>query len=78
MTDLPAPDKQDIVTDLKYITFRRDVVLENFNEKLKSHLLTDEELHKKLDSVLRINKQIKMMEDVLVVSRITEANKKKG
>jgi len=34
--------------------------LKNFNEKLKSDLLTDEELHKKLDSVLRINKQIKM------------------
>jgi len=33
MTDLPAPDKQDIVTDLKYITFRRDVVLEKFQRE---------------------------------------------
>ena len=75
MVDLPAPEKQDM--DLKYLTFRRDDALENFNEKLKSQLLTDEELHKKLDTVLRINNQVKLMEDALVVSRITEANKKK-
>lgn len=62
--------------DLEYLTSKRDDALEHFNEKLKSHLLTNEELHTRLDTVLRINKQVKMMEDALVIHEVAK-NKKK-
>ena len=75
MKDLPGNEEPDMDMDLEYLTYKRDDALEHFNNKLKSHLSTDEELHKSLDSVLRMNRQVKMMEDVIVVSRLS-GNKK--
>ena len=56
--------------DLKYLTEKRDNALEHFNQKLKSHQSTDENLHKSLDGVLRINKQVKLLEDIVVILSI--------
>jgi len=69
MEDLPGNKEPDMEMDLEYLTYKRDDALEHFNNKLKSHLSTDEELHKRLDIVLRLNHQVKMMEDFMVISR---------
>lgn len=72
---LPAPEP-NMVMDLEYLITKRDDALERFNEKLKSHQLTDEQLHVKLDTVLRFNKQVKLVEDVIVVYNIIQAKNK--
>lgn len=60
----------DIAMDLEYIIAQRDNTLEHFIEKLKSHELTDDQLHIRLDTVLRFNKQVKLMQDIMVVNAI--------
>lgn len=73
ITSLPIPEP-NMVMDLEYLITKRDDALEHFVDKLKSHLLTDEQLHTSLNTVLRLNKQVKLMEDALVAYRIIEAN----
>ena len=72
-----TPEEPNIEMDLEYLTYKRDDALEHFNDNIKSHLLTDEGLHKKLDVVLRMNHQVKIMTDILVVSRLTKQKEKK-
>ena len=74
--DLPAPEKADPEMDLAYLTEKRDKELEHFNNGVKMYL-TKKRLIERLDRVLRLNRQVKMMEDVLIVHRVTEAKKKK-
>jgi len=74
MVDLPTFEV-NMAMDLEYLTAKRDDALEHFNEKLKSHLLTDEELHKRLDTVLRMNNQVKMMQDIIVVKNVIQGKK---
>jgi len=74
--NLPAPEKADPEMDLAYLTDRRDKELEHFNNGVKQYL-TKKRLIERLDRVLRVNRQVKMMEDALVVYRVTQAKKKK-
>lgn len=73
-TKFLAITEANLKMDLEYLTSKRDDALEHFNNKLKSHLLSDEELHKRLDSVLRLNHQVKLMEHTIIVHRITTNN----
>jgi len=64
----------DLAMDLEYIISKRDDALEHFIGKLKSHELTDEQLHIRLDTVLKFNRQVKLMEDIIVTYKIIREN----
>ena len=51
--------------DLEYLVYKRDDALEHFIKKLKSHQLSDEQSHTKLDTVLRFNHQVEKMEEII-------------
>lgn len=68
--------KLDLTGYINYLVKKRDDALEHFNQEIKSHILTDEKLHKRLDIVLRMNHQIKTLEDYLIVYRVTKEKKK--
>ena len=68
--------KLDLIGYIDYLVKKRDDALEHFNQKVKLHILTDEELHKKLDIVLRMNHQVKTLEDYLIVYGVTKEEKK--
>jgi hypothetical protein len=60
--DLPA-GKTNIHEDIEYLRDRRDRALESFNRKIKRNTYNQEAITAALDSVLRVNKQLKMLED---------------
>ena len=59
-------EEREMNTDLAYLTEQRDNVLDVLNHKIRDNLLTDEELHNALDRVLRVNKQVKTIQDTIV------------
>ena len=76
---LPKPEESpDLLTDIMYLTEKRDNALDNFNDKIKRNIYNREAIVMAFESILRINAQLKIMEDCLVVSRITNANKGNG
>jgi hypothetical protein len=60
-----------IETDLEYITELRNDALENFNDHVKMNS-TKETLQNRFDVIIRFNKQIKLLEDCLVIYRTIE------
>jgi hypothetical protein len=62
----------NITDDIQYVTERRDAALERFIEKLKANNSTPEEMHKALDVVLRINKQVKTLQDCLIIAKVAK------
>ena len=72
--DLPAPEERDIEMDIIYLTDRRDKTLASFNKKIKRNQYNREAITFAFESVLRVNKQVKMLQDA---AKITEANKEK-
>lgn len=58
----------NIVDDIQYITEKRNDALEHFCDKVQMNQ-TPEQLQKSLDIILRFNKQIKTLEDCLVIMR---------
>lgn len=61
--------------DLRYLTEKRDDALEHFNNGVKQYM-TKKGLIKRLDGVLRINRQLKMMERAVVISALARTNKR--
>lgn len=59
----------NITDDIQYVTERRDAALERFNEMVKKNTATPEDYHKFLDTVLRINKQLKTLQDCLIIAK---------
>jgi glutaredoxin 2 len=70
----PIVIKLDLETAIEYFTERRDDALEHFNDVLKTNNYTVESIHRSLDTVLRTNEQLKLMEDCLVMLRITQSS----
>lgn len=70
----PEEIKLDLMTAIEYFTERRDDALEHFNDVLKTNNYTVESIHRSLDTVLRTNEQLKLMEDCLVMLRIIQSN----
>lgn len=70
----PEEIKLDLVTAIEYFKERRDDALEHFNDVLKINNYTIESIHKSLDTVLRTNEQLKLMEDCLFMLRIMQSN----
>jgi uncharacterized protein Yka (UPF0111/DUF47 family) len=63
--------------DLNYLIERRDDALDHFNDLIKQYgLYNDEQLHKSLDTVLRICKQVKLAEDTLILYNLAKNNNK--
>jgi len=65
--DLPAPKKTNIYEDIEYLRDRRDKALESFNKKIKRNNYNREAITAAFNSVLRVNKQVKMLEDAAKV-----------
>lgn len=72
-TNTPIDDG-DIYDDITYLTEKRDDALEHLNERVKVGN-DDATIQRTLASVLRINKQLKMLEDVNNIQRITGEKK---
>lgn len=61
-------------SDIKYLIEKRDNALERFNRTLRKNEYDVAELHKQLDNVLRINSQLKLMEDAFRVFDFAKYN----
>ena len=73
----PKELKSDIMTAIEYITEKRDDILENFNDRIKANdYKHDVEMHDALASVLRINLQLKTLEECLIALKIMKNNGK--
>jgi len=53
--------------DIKYFSEKRDNAIERFVRTLRKNEYDVAELHKQLDGIVRINNQIELMEDALVI-----------
>jgi len=73
----PEELKLDIMTAIAYIIEKRDDALEHFNNKIKvNDYVDDVVMHDALARVLRINFQLKTLEDCLIALRIAQSEKK--
>jgi hypothetical protein len=63
---------ENLEGDLQYFREKRDDAIDHFAEKLKDGIHTGEELHKSLDVVLRLCKQVKVAEDAQIIYRVTK------
>jgi len=55
------------VDDVIWFENNRNVILDRFVNKIKRNSFTDEEYHKFLESLLRVNKQLKMIRDITII-----------
>jgi hypothetical protein len=73
----PEELKLDLITAIEYITEKRDDALEHFNELMKINDYThDCVMHDALSPVLRINLQLKTLEDCMVMFKIMSSENK--
>jgi len=64
----------DAITDIEYLREKRDDELNHFNDLIKQYgLYNDEQLHKRLNTLLRKCKQVKLAEDALIIYRIRKS-----
>ena len=71
--ELPAPEGIDMDMDIEYMTEKRDQQLERFNRNIKD-LKDDETIQNSLSSLMRVNTQLRMMEEARTIYNST--NKK--
>jgi len=71
--ELPAPEGIDMDMDIEYMTEKRDQQLERFNRNIKE-LKDDEAIQNSLSSLMRVNTQLRMMEEARTIYNST--NKK--
>ena len=70
----PEELKFDIMIAIEYITEKRDDILEDFNDKIKANdYKHDVEMHDALARVLRVNLQLRTLEECLIAFRIMNA-----
>jgi len=74
MDDLPKAELNSD-EDIAYLTKKRDDALKFLNEGI-IELKDDYRLERRLDCVLRINRQLKLIQDALAISKMID-NKKK-
>jgi hypothetical protein len=78
----PEELKFDLMTAIEYITEKRNDILEHLNDRIKANdYKHDVEMHDALATVLRVNVQLRTLEECLIAFRImnaqTEENKKR-
>lgn len=69
-------DKFELIDAIAYLVEKRDDLLENLNDKIKADA-KHENIYSALQSVLRVNDQIKTLEDCLVMLRVFNAAEKR-
>jgi hypothetical protein len=73
--DLSLPGAEpDMEMDVAYFTEKRDDLLERLVTSIKLHE-PDEKIENRLKVLLRINKQLKLIEDATIIYKVTKANK---
>ena len=73
----PEELKLDLIDAIEYITEKRDDALEHFCEKLKTNDYTHEcVMHDALVPVLRINLQLKTLEECMIMLRVMNSENK--
>lgn len=75
VTELPGIESIDIMMDLQYLTEKRDDALEHFNDGVKQYM-SKKKLIERLDRVLRVNRQLKIMEGAVVISALARSDKR--
>lgn len=66
-------NKVELNKDLEYLTEKRNDNIDHFSEKLKCYgLYSEDELRQSFETVLRTCKQLKMVEDAMIIYRITK------
>lgn len=75
VTELPGTESVDIMMDIDYFRTKRDDALEHFNNGVKQYM-SKKRLIERLDRVLRVNRQLKIMEDAVVVSALARSDKR--
>jgi hypothetical protein len=69
----------DIMTAIEYITEKRDDILEHFNDRIKANNYKhDVEMHDALAPVLRVNLQLRTLEECLIAFRVINAQAKEN
>jgi hypothetical protein len=68
--------KLDIKDAIDYIVEKRDDAIEHLSNQIKINHAYPERLHSFLDTIVRMNKQIKTLEDCLVMLRVLRENQK--
>ena len=63
--DLPVFDG-DIHSNLEYLTEKRNIILERLNKQIERHD-NDEKIQSTLKNVLRMNRQVKLMKEALII-----------
>ncbi|MFA5207228.1 MAG: hypothetical protein WC428_00860 [Candidatus Paceibacterota bacterium] len=77
MKEQPEDIKLDLMNAIVYITEKRDDALEHFNELMKTNNYThDCMMHDALEPVLRINLQLKTLEDCMVMLKVMSSENK--
>ena len=70
----PEELKFDIMTAIEYFTERRDNILEHFNDRIKANdYKHDVEMHDALARVLRVNLQLRTLEECFIVFKVMNA-----
>jgi len=66
----------DEVKDIKHLTKERDDAVEHLKDIIEMNF-SEEEAQKQLNHVFTLNKRLKLLEDQLIVNRVSEANNEK-
>jgi hypothetical protein len=69
--------KLDLASAIEYITENRDNALEHLNNEIKIKY-SKEYISKCLDTVLKFNDQLRLLEDCLIMLKIAERNEKES
>lgn len=63
----------DEVKDIKHLTEERDDAVEHLKDIIQMNF-SDEVAQKQLNHIITLNKRLKLLEDQLIVGRVTKAN----
>ena len=66
----------DLVKDIKHLMEERDYALEHLKDILEMNF-SEEKAREQLERILKQNKELKLLEDQLVLYRVTKAQQKK-
>jgi len=73
--DFVIPDTP-LVKDIKYLTKERDYELEQLGHTIQLNF-SEEVAREQLEKILVMNKRLKLLEDQLIINRVSEANNEK-
>lgn len=72
---IPKRTDEEIKNDVQYFQEKRDFELDRLVDCIK-RIDSDEIIQSRFNAVMRINKQLKLIEDAIIMHKIAQANKK--